>query len=113
MPSGPSKPMAAPAVARVKAGTASARLVTQGKAPAAVSRPMQAHPTASRARHFAGGHSRRAEGRGILTGPIGSGPLCTAVARSMTQVELDEAVLRAADAVGGLMEFWGFKRNMG
>jgi len=25
----------------------------------------------------------------------------------------DEAVLRAADAVGGLMEFWGFKRNMG
>ncbi len=31
----------------------------------------------------------------------------------MTQVELDEAVLRAADAVGGLMEFWGFKRNMG
>jgi HTH-type transcriptional regulator, glycine betaine synthesis regulator len=31
----------------------------------------------------------------------------------MNQVELDEAVLRAADAVGGLMEFWGFKRNMG
>jgi len=26
---------------------------------------------------------------------------------------VDEAVLRAADAVGGLMEFWGFKRNMG
>lgn len=31
----------------------------------------------------------------------------------MNQVELDDAVLRAADAVGGLMEFWGFKRNMG
>jgi len=31
----------------------------------------------------------------------------------MNQVELDGAVLRAADAVGGLMEFWGFKRNMG
>jgi HTH-type transcriptional regulator, glycine betaine synthesis regulator len=28
-------------------------------------------------------------------------------------VELDAAVLRAADAVGGLMEFWGFKRNLG
>ena len=26
---------------------------------------------------------------------------------------LDESVLRSADAVGGLMEFWGFKRNMG
>jgi DNA-binding transcriptional regulator GbsR (MarR family) len=25
----------------------------------------------------------------------------------------DESVLRSADAVGGLMEFWGFKRNMG
>jgi DNA-binding transcriptional regulator GbsR (MarR family) len=25
----------------------------------------------------------------------------------------DEAILRVADAVGGLMEFWGFKRNMG
>ncbi|HYU15887.1 MAG TPA: hypothetical protein VEL05_07445 [Candidatus Acidoferrum sp.] len=31
----------------------------------------------------------------------------------MSLVELDDAVLRAADAVGGLMEFWGFKRNMG
>jgi HTH-type transcriptional regulator, glycine betaine synthesis regulator len=30
----------------------------------------------------------------------------------MNQVE-DEALLRAADAIGGLMEFWGFKRNMG
>ena len=36
-----------------------------------------------------------------------------AVLTRMNQVELDEAVLRAADAVGGLMEFWGFKRNMG
>lgn len=25
----------------------------------------------------------------------------------------DEAILKVADAVGGLMEFWGFKRNMG
>jgi HTH-type transcriptional regulator, glycine betaine synthesis regulator len=25
----------------------------------------------------------------------------------------DEAILRVADTVGGLMEFWGFKRNMG
>jgi DNA-binding transcriptional regulator GbsR (MarR family) len=25
----------------------------------------------------------------------------------------EDAILRAADAVGGLMEFWGFKRNMG
>ncbi len=31
----------------------------------------------------------------------------------MTALDQDEAVLRAADAVGGLMEFWGFKRNMG
>jgi DNA-binding transcriptional regulator GbsR (MarR family) len=31
----------------------------------------------------------------------------------MSQDELEDAVLRAADAVGGLMEFWGFKRNMG
>ena len=31
----------------------------------------------------------------------------------MTGPDQDEAVLRAADAVGGLMEFWGFKRNMG
>jgi len=31
----------------------------------------------------------------------------------MNQVELEDALLRAADAVGGLMEFWGFKRNMG
>ncbi|HLU65766.1 MAG TPA: hypothetical protein VKZ63_05795 [Kofleriaceae bacterium] len=28
-------------------------------------------------------------------------------------LDLERAVLRAADAVGGLMEFWGFKRNMG
>ncbi len=27
--------------------------------------------------------------------------------------ELDDAVLRVADAVGALMESWGFKRNMG
>lgn len=27
--------------------------------------------------------------------------------------ERDETLLRTADAVGGLMEFWGFKRNMG
>jgi DNA-binding transcriptional regulator GbsR (MarR family) len=26
---------------------------------------------------------------------------------------LDDSLLQAADAVGGLMEFWGFKRNMG
>ena len=25
----------------------------------------------------------------------------------------EDAVLRVADAIGGLMEFWGFKRNMG
>ena len=25
----------------------------------------------------------------------------------------NEAILKVADAVGGLMEFWGFKRNMG
>jgi HTH-type transcriptional regulator, glycine betaine synthesis regulator len=25
----------------------------------------------------------------------------------------DEVTLRVADAIGGLMEFWGFKRNMG
>jgi len=31
----------------------------------------------------------------------------------MSQDDLDDAGLRAADAVGGLMEFWGFKRNMG
>ena len=31
----------------------------------------------------------------------------------MTGPGEDEAVLRAADAVGRLMEFWGFKRNMG
>lgn len=31
----------------------------------------------------------------------------------MAGLDQDEAVLRAADAVGGLMEFWGFKRNMG
>ncbi len=31
----------------------------------------------------------------------------------MAGPDQDEAVLRAADAVGGLMEFWGFKRNMG
>ena len=28
-------------------------------------------------------------------------------------LDVEQAVLRAADAVGGLMEFWGFKRNMG
>jgi HTH-type transcriptional regulator, glycine betaine synthesis regulator len=27
--------------------------------------------------------------------------------------EVDQALLRVADVVGGLMEFWGFKRNMG
>ncbi len=27
--------------------------------------------------------------------------------------ETDELVLRVVDAVGGLMEFWGFKRNLG
>jgi DNA-binding transcriptional regulator GbsR (MarR family) len=31
----------------------------------------------------------------------------------MTEVSADDAVLAVADAVGGLMEFWGFKRNMG
>jgi DNA-binding transcriptional regulator GbsR (MarR family) len=28
-------------------------------------------------------------------------------------LETDDLVLKVADAVGGLMEFWGFKRNMG
>ena len=31
----------------------------------------------------------------------------------MTAPRLDPAVLRVADAVGALMESWGFKRNMG
>ncbi len=31
----------------------------------------------------------------------------------MPSPDTDELVLRVVDAVGGLMEFWGFKRNMG
>jgi DNA-binding transcriptional regulator GbsR (MarR family) len=31
----------------------------------------------------------------------------------MTARTEDEVILRVADAIGGLMEFWGFKRNMG
>lgn len=31
----------------------------------------------------------------------------------MTRAAPPDPLLRAADAVGGLMEFWGFKRNMG
>jgi DNA-binding transcriptional regulator GbsR (MarR family) len=31
----------------------------------------------------------------------------------MTTRTEDEEILRVADAIGGLMEFWGFKRNMG
>ena len=31
----------------------------------------------------------------------------------MSSARVDTAVLRVADAVGGLMEAWGFKRNMG
>lgn len=31
----------------------------------------------------------------------------------MTSTPVDDAVLRVADAVGALMEAWGFKRNMG
>lgn len=30
-----------------------------------------------------------------------------------TRQNADEAILRIADAIGGLMEHWGFKRNMG
>jgi HTH-type transcriptional regulator, glycine betaine synthesis regulator len=42
----------------------------------------------------------------------GPGPYNSAVA-GPDPLDLEQAVLRAADAVGGLMEFWGFKRNMG
>ncbi len=31
----------------------------------------------------------------------------------MTPHPANELILRVADAIGGLMEFWGFKRNMG
>ncbi len=31
----------------------------------------------------------------------------------MTTTGIDDLVLRVADAVGGVIEFWGFKRNMG
>jgi HTH-type transcriptional regulator, glycine betaine synthesis regulator len=30
-----------------------------------------------------------------------------------TQPEINEAILRVVDTIGALMEFWGFKRNMG
>src|SRR5688572_6044548 len=99
MPAGVVRPMAPATPAAAMPGKARTSPASQGNPP-----PLAAP--------FANGRPRR-----ILPHPPG-GPSFGG-ARSypynlpVNGPDQDEAVLRAADAVGGLMEFWGFKRNMG